>query len=370
MRDEEYMALAIEMAKRTKGQTSPNPLVGAVVVRNNEIVGLGAHLKAGEPHAEVHAIRMAGEKAKDATIYVTLEPCNHHGKTPPCTELIIKSGIRRVVIASVDPNPLVAGGGIKRLREAGITVDIGVLSQDAEALNDIFFHYISTKRPYVTLKSAVSLDGKMATVTGESRWITGEKARLDVHRLRHEHDAILVGVGTVIKDNPHLTVRLPEGGNNPIRIILDSHLKTPIDSNVVNDSMADTWIITAEKPAEVLSAPFLSKQNVKIISMQQEKIDIPSLLDFLGKQGITSLFVEGGSKVNGSFIQSKMVNQIIMYFAPKIIGGAFAPAAIGGEGFRRMSDILTLTIKSVEPIGEDLKIVAVNAEERSSCSQE
>ena len=197
MKDTDYMSLAIELAKQTKGQTSPNPVVGAVVVKDNAVVGLGAHLKAGEPHAEVHAIRMAGDKAKNATIYVTLEPCSHHGRTPPCSNLIIESKIKRVVIASVDPNPLVAGSGIKRLQDAGIKVEVGLLRKQADELNEVFFHYISTKRPYITIKSATSLDGKIATSTGESKWITGEEARNDVHQYRHEHDAILVGVNTV-----------------------------------------------------------------------------------------------------------------------------------------------------------------------------
>lgn len=361
MTDRKYMKLAIELAGETKGQTSPNPVVGAVVVKENQIVGMGAHLKAGEPHAEVHAIRMAGEKAKDATIYVTLEPCSHYGRTPPCADLIIKSGIKRVVIASVDPNPLVAGGGIKKLCDAGITVDVGVMQKEAEKLNDVFFHYISTKRPYVTLKSATSLDGKIATVTGESQWITGEEARQDVHRYRHEHDAILVGVGTVLKDDPSLTTRLPSGGKNPIRVILDSQLRTPLQSKVVSDSLAETWIITAQAPSKDTLAPFLSKKNVKVIPLGQNKIEIADLLNLLGEKGVTSLFVEGGSEVNWSFIQSKLVNQIIMYIAPKLIGGSLAPTSIGGEGFERINEVLELSIQSVEMLGGDLKIVAGNA---------
>lgn len=371
MTDSEYMALAIDLAKQTTGQTSPNPVVGAVLVKDNEMIGMGAHLKAGEPHAEVHAIKMAGEKVKDATLYVTLEPCSHYGKTPPCSDLVIQSHIQRVVIASVDPNPLVAGQGIKKLREAGIEVEVGLLREQADNLNQTFFHFISTKQPFVTLKSATSLDGKIATVTGESQWITGDEARRDVHRYRHEHDAILVGVGTVIQDNPGLTTRLPGGGKNPIRIILDSHLRTPLNAAVVNDGLAETWIITAQTPQKATLSPFLSKKNVKVIPMEQPGIEIPLLLDLLGQKGITSLFVEGGSKVNGSFIQSHLVNQIIMYIAPKIIGGALAPTAIGGEGFKQINDVMPLTIKSVEPIGEDLKIIAINAKkEGPACSQE
>jgi diaminohydroxyphosphoribosylaminopyrimidine deaminase / 5-amino-6-(5-phosphoribosylamino)uracil reductase len=370
MTDVEYMSLAIELAKQTKGQTSPNPVVGAVVVKNHEIVGMGAHLKAGEPHAEVHAIRMAGDKAKDATIYVTLEPCNHHGRTPPCSDLIIQSQIKRVVIASVDPNPLVAGSGIQKLRNAGIQVDVGILSKKATDLNKVFFHYISTKRPFVTLKSATSLDGKIATTTGESKWITGEASRLDVHQYRHEHDAILVGVNTVIKDDPSLTTRLPGGGKNPIRIVLDSHLKTPLDAKLINDGLAETWIITAQTPPEERLQALQSKRNVKVIPMNEKAIGIPQLLDLLGKREITSLFVEGGSTVNGSFITAKCVDQFVMYIAPKVIGGANAPTAIGGDGFKRMSECMPLTIQTIERIGEDIKIVAINTEVEKPCLPE
>jgi diaminohydroxyphosphoribosylaminopyrimidine deaminase / 5-amino-6-(5-phosphoribosylamino)uracil reductase len=356
--DEQYMRLAIDLAKAGIGQTSPNPVVGAVVVKNGEIVGFGAHLKAGEPHAEVHAIRMAGEKAKGATIYVTLEPCSHFGKTPPCADLLIETGVKRVVIATTDPNPLVAGKGIEKLRNAGIEVDVGILKEEADELNRVFFHYIATKTPFVTLKYASSLDGKIATKTGESKWITSEAARQDAHHYRRLHDAILVGVNTVIADDPSLTVRLPGGGKNPIRVILDTHLRTPLDAKVVNDGEAETWIVVGSEVKEEKIAPYREK-NVQIIKMHEARIGIRELLKVLGEKKVTSLFVEGGAEVHASFIEAKAINQIIAYIAPKIIGGKDSPTPIGGIGFASMTDVMELNIKSVETIGPDIKIVAI-----------
>ncbi|MCL6586108.1 MAG: bifunctional diaminohydroxyphosphoribosylaminopyrimidine deaminase/5-amino-6-(5-phosphoribosylamino)uracil reductase RibD [Anoxybacillus sp.] len=355
--DEQYMRLALEIAKTGLGQTSPNPAVGAVVVKNGEIVGFGAHLKAGEPHAEVHAIRMAGDKAKGATVYVTLEPCSHFGKTPPCADLLVETGVERVVIATTDPNPLVAGKGIGKLRNAGIDVTVGVFKEEADELNRVFFHYITTKTPFVTMKFAASLDGKIATKTGESKWITSEEARQDVHRYRARHDAILVGVDTVIADNPSLTVRLPEGGKNPIRLILDTHLRTPLEANVVQDGAAETWIIVgSDVPSERIA--LYTRPHVRIVSMPTSTIDIRELLSMLAAHKITSVFVEGGAKVHDSFIRAGAVQEIIAYFAPKIIGGSEAKTPVEGIGFAHMTDVLELTIKRVETIGRDIKIIA------------
>ncbi|MBM7621290.1 diaminohydroxyphosphoribosylaminopyrimidine deaminase/5-amino-6-(5-phosphoribosylamino)uracil reductase [Bacillus tianshenii] len=358
MDDRYYMNVAIDLAGKAAGQTSPNPVVGSVVVKDGEIVGFGAHLKAGEAHAEVHAIRMAGEKVIGSTVYVTLEPCSHHGRTPPCSDLLISSQVKRVVIASVDPNPLVAGSGIKKLKSAGIIVDVGVCEAEALALNDVFFHYIKTKKPYVTLKTASSLDGKTATYTKDSKWITGEEARMDVHRYRHRHDAILVGVGTVIADDPSLTTRLPNGGKNPVRIILDTHLRTPIDARVLTDEEAPTWIITGAR-ADEKKIEALINQQVKVMKLPTEEIKIDNLLTLLGDRGITSLFVEGGATVNGSFLEAGAINQVITYIAPKLIGGALAPTMIGGSGFRSMGVSMNLTIKDITMIGQDIKIISV-----------
>ncbi|SFB15933.1 diaminohydroxyphosphoribosylaminopyrimidine deaminase [Lentibacillus halodurans] len=355
MSDKYYMQMALNLAKSVSGQTSPNPPVGSVVVKNGEMLGFGAHLKAGEAHAEVHALRMAGEKAKGATIYVTLEPCSHHGKTPPCADLIIEKGISRAVIAVTDPNEKVAGRGIEKLRSAGIQTELGVLEKEATAINRIFFHYTRTKMPYVTMKSAVSLDGKTATYSGDSKWITGEAARLDAHHYRHTHDAILVGVNTVIADNPSLTARIPNGGKNPLRIILDGDLRTPVDANVVNDQKADTWMLTGNNIEERM-APYKEKPGVSIIML--DSLDPETVLKYLGSKGIMSLFVEGGSAVNGSFLESGKINQLVQYMAPKLIGGKNAPTSIAGSGFKSISETVQLKITNVEMIDEDIKMTA------------
>ncbi|MFC4556774.1 bifunctional diaminohydroxyphosphoribosylaminopyrimidine deaminase/5-amino-6-(5-phosphoribosylamino)uracil reductase RibD [Virgibacillus kekensis] len=354
MNDEHYMQIALNLARTAAGQTSPNPPVGSVVVKDGEILGMGAHLRAGEPHAEVHALNMAGDNAEGATIFVTLEPCSHYGKTPPCADLIIERGIRRAVVAVTDPNEKVAGRGIEKLRKAGIEVELGVMQKDAEAVNAVFFHYTRTKTPYVTMKSAVSFDGKTATRTGDSKWITGEAARLDVHQYRHKHDAILVGAGTVIADNPSLTTRIPHGGKNPIRIVLDRKLRTPLDTKVLNDGQAETWIFT--EAGEQDHAPYLEKEQVTVIQLDQ--LTVEHVLQELGKRNVMSLFVEGGATVNGSFLESRRINQLVTYMAPKLIGGKLSPTSIGGEGFASMAETLSLEITQVEMIGSDLKIVA------------
>ncbi|CAM4069759.1 bifunctional diaminohydroxyphosphoribosylaminopyrimidine deaminase/5-amino-6-(5-phosphoribosylamino)uracil reductase RibD [Mesobacillus thioparans] len=357
MKHQDYMALAIKLANAAEGQTSPNPQVGAVLVKEGEIMGMGAHLKAGEPHAEVHAIRMAGEKANGATLYVTLEPCSHFGKTPPCSNLVIESGIKKVFVASVDPNPLVGGAGIKKMREAGIEVEVGLLEEEAIALNQVFFHYISTGLPYVTLKSATSLDGKIATVTGESKWITGEEARKDVHQFRHTHDAILVGVNTVIKDNPSLTTRLEAGGKNPIRVILDSHLRAPLEARVFNDDSAETIIVTGSDVEPEKEKQYKEK-GIEIIKLETEKVGIKEMLKKLGERGITSLYVEGGAEVHGSFLREKAFQRVITYIAPKLIGGRDAPSAYGGDGIAHLNETVPLKIIGVKQIGQDIRIIA------------
>lgn len=357
MNDIYYMNLALNLARGTLGQTSPNPVVGAVLVKENQIVGMGAHLKPGEAHAEVHAIQMAGVKAKDATLYVTLEPCSHFGKTPPCSDLVIRTGIKKVFVATTDPNPQVAGTGIERIRKAGIEVHVGLLQEEARELNKVFFYNIRTGLPFVTLKSAISLDGKTATVTGESKWITGEEARDDVHQYRHQHDAILVGVNTVIKDNPTLTTRLASGGKNPVRIILDTHLRTPKDANVIIDHLAPTWIITAETTNSNLVCEY-RELGIEMIKMSSELINIHEMLEVIAEKGITSLFVEGGSEVHGSFLKEHAFQQVITYIAPKLIGGKKAPTSFGGEGIENMAEIMSLKIKEVAMVGDDMKIIA------------
>lgn len=369
MTDQEYMRIALQLAEGTSGQTSPNPMVGAVVVKDGNIVGMGAHLRAGEEHAEVHALHMAGEKAKGATVYVTLEPCSHFGKTPPCCDLLLQKGVKRVVIATLDCNPLVSGNGKRRLEEAGIEVITGVLEAEAVLLNRYFFHYMKTKLPFVTIKTAMSLDGKTATVTGESKWITGEEARADVHQYRHTHDAILVGVNTVIADNPHLTTRIPNGGQNPIRVILDTHLRTPPSSHVITDSLAPTWIMVGRDVNKEKIASYES-ENITIFQMKTKQIEIQDVLDLLGEKQILSLFVEGGQTVHANFLQTKYFNEIVTYISPKLIGGSNAPTLFGGNGFSTLQDALSLKIQEMKQIGDDIKIVASARSEVTECLQE
>ncbi|WP_240377666.1 bifunctional diaminohydroxyphosphoribosylaminopyrimidine deaminase/5-amino-6-(5-phosphoribosylamino)uracil reductase RibD [Bacillus piscicola] len=361
MIDEEYMGLALQLASAAKGQTSPNPTVGAVVVKDGRIVGMGAHLKAGTEHAEVHALHMAGEESEGATIYVTLEPCSHYGKTPPCADLIIDKKIKRAVIATMDPNPEVAGTGITKLKNAGIDVVTDTGKQEADWLNRDFFHYMKTKTPYVTLKTAASLDGKTAAESGDSQWITGPEARADGHRLRHEHDAIMVGIGTVLKDDPSLTVRLPNGGLNPIRIILDSSLKTPPSAKMIQDMQAPVWVICSPKAEEKKKAA-LREAGVSVIETKSEQVNIKEVLDILGQKKIVSLYVEGGAALHGSFLHERAFQELVCYFAPKLIGGNGAPSMLGGSGSRYMNEALDVEIRSTEKIGEDIKLVALPRE--------
>lgn len=361
MDDHCYMSLAINLARAGRGQTSPNPAVGAVVVQKGEIVGLGAHLKAGDAHAEVHALKMAGERARAAELYVTLEPCSHYGRTPPCADLIIEREIKKVFVSTLDPNPRVAGEGVKKLRRAGIAVEVGLLAEEAKKLNEAYFHYMTTGLPFVTLKQAASLDGKTATETGESKWITGEEARRDSHRLRALHDAILVGVGTVICDDPSLTVRYSIGGRPPVRIILDHDLKIPANAKVLRDEMAPTWIVTTQKAAEE-KVRKLKRPHIEVIQLTNERIEIKPLLKTLGKRGITSLYVEGGAKVNGSFLQSGYFQKVVTYFAPLLIGGERAPTTFSGPGFLTLAESKKMKITKIERLGSDVKIVAVPVE--------
>lgn len=363
MNHEKYMKFALLLAKQAKNQTSPNPSVGAVVVKNDDIVGFGAHLKAGDAHAEVLALQMAGEKAKGGSIYVTLEPCSHYGRTAPCADLLIEKGIKHVIIACLDPNERVSGKGIEKLRKAEIKVDVGILHQEAMELNKVYFHYIKTKRPYVTMKTAISLDGKIATVTGESKWITSEDARLDVHHYRDQHDGILVGINTIIADNPSLTTRLPQGGRNPIRIVLDTTLRIPIDAKVIIDGEAETWIFVGKHVNEEKKSRFKGMDRVRIIQLDEDEIQIPTVLDVLGKEKMMSLFVEGGAEVNGSFLESRQINQVITYISPKLIGGKMAPTSFTGNGISFINEAVSLQIKQIEQISEDIKIVAELNEE-------
>ncbi|WP_101842316.1 bifunctional diaminohydroxyphosphoribosylaminopyrimidine deaminase/5-amino-6-(5-phosphoribosylamino)uracil reductase RibD [Halobacillus sp. Marseille-P3879] len=360
--DQQYMRMAIEMAKGTVGQTTPNPSVAAVVVKDNQVVGLGVHVKAGEPHAEVHALRMAGEKAEGADIYVTLEPCSHFGRTPPCAQAVIDAGIKRAVIASHDPNPKVSGRGIKMMETAGVEVTTAVLKEEADQLNRAFFHYIQTERPYVRLKSAISMDGKIATSTGESQWITGREAREDGHRYRHQSAAILVGINTVLMDNPKLTTRIDGGGRNPVRVVLDTHLRIPESAQLIQDPAAPTWIFTGINHDQTQKTALESHSHVHVISFDTPEVKPAAVLQYLGEQKITSLLIEGGATVADTFVRAGLVNEVITYMAPKLIGGKEALTSVAGKGVSELKNVDRFEFVSSERIGEDLKIISVKKE--------
>lgn len=357
--DIHYMHMALELAVKALGRTSPNPLVGAVVVRDGQVVGSGYHARAGTPHAEVHALREAGGKAKGATLYVTLEPCCHHGRTGPCTEAVIKAGIAKVVVAMRDPNPKVAGNGVKILQNAGITVETGVLEEQSRRLNEVFIKYISTKLPFVILKTAMSLDGKIATAGGESQWITGPESRAMAHLLRDRCDAILVGVGTVLADNPSLTTRLPDGGGkDPVRVVLDSRAGTPVEARIITQKSQAPTIIAATSGAPREKLRLLSDAGAQIMQLPAgvNGVSLPELLRRLGEQEITCLLVEGGAGVNGSFIEQNLVDKVFWFVAPKIIGGRSAPGPVGGAGITALADAMKLSDISLHRLGEDICI--------------
>ncbi len=361
MDDEKYMKLALRLAIKAKGRTSPNPLVGAVIVKNDRIVGRGYHRKAGRPHAEINALNMTGERAKGATLYLNLEPCAHFGKTPPCTKRIISSGIKEVVIAMIDPNPLNCGNGVKELRKAGIEVKVGVLEKEARKINEAYTKYITTKKPFVILKTAMSLDGKIATKTGVSKWITNEKSRKYVHKLRSEADAILVGVETVLKDDPRLTSRVKGKGlrvkdKKPFRVVVDSRVRIPLGARVLNKE-APT-IIATTKFAPKRKTEALRKKGIEILVIKDrdKKVNLKELLKRLGELEITSLLVEGGGKINASFLENGLVDKVLFFIAPKIIGGEEALTPVEGEGIKKIKDAIKLKDINIKRFGEDVLI--------------
>lgn len=358
--DEFYMDLALNNARSMKGQTSPNPLVGSVIVNNGRIVGVGAHLKAGEPHAEIHALRMAGEAARGGTIYVTLEPCSHHGRTGPCAAAIIEAGLKKAVVATLDPNPVVSGNGVKMLKDAGIEVVVGIREEESVKMNEVFNKFIVKQRPFVTLKAAATLDGKIATHTLDSKWITSEEARYDVHTLRSENQAILVGAGTVIEDDPELTSRIPNG-RNPLRIVLDSKLRIPLDAKLVTDGLADTWIFTSQQVDESKKAA-LQERGIRIFETSGEiRVDLQDVMRILGENSISSLFIEGGGTINASFLENNLIDKVVLYFAPKLVGGKNAPTFLEGTGFELMKDAIDLDDGEFTKVGKDFKFTAYPA---------
>ncbi|HWR28634.1 MAG TPA: bifunctional diaminohydroxyphosphoribosylaminopyrimidine deaminase/5-amino-6-(5-phosphoribosylamino)uracil reductase RibD [Negativicutes bacterium] len=356
--DEQYMKEALLLARKGRGRTSPNPVVGAVIVKDGIIVGRGWHQKAGTAHAEIHALADAGCTAENATIYVTLEPCCHHGRTGPCAEALIAAGITRVVVAMVDPNPLVAGCGIELLRNHGISVDTGVLSGEAANLNAPFIKWITCKLPFVTMKNGISLDGKIATHTGNSRWITSEASRLEVHRMRDASDAIITGIGTVLADDPELTTRLPEGGKSPIRVVVDRLARTPLNAKLVVTAKNIPTIIAVSTDAPPDHVANLEAHGVEILRIPAiaGRLDLGALLRNLGQRCLTSVMVEAGGTLNSSFLFGNYVDRVVLFVAPKIIGGAGAPGPYGGEGSDLLSDAVDLEDLVVRNLGEDLMI--------------
>ena len=355
--DTGFMQTALVLARKSLGLTAPNPMVGAVVVADGEIVGRGFHPRAGEPHAEIFALREAGERTLNAELYVTLEPCNHQGKTPPCTEAIIRSGIRRVVIGTTDPNPLVEGRGAACLEDAGIKVEIGLLARECCRLNEAWNKYITTGLPFVTLKTAASLDGRIATCTGHSQWITNEKSRHYVHQLRAAHDAILIGIGTLLKVNPRLTARRPgEEPRSPYRIVVDSLLRTPLQSKIFGSDGSQRMLLATRRHSEEKLAPYrkLVKEILVLPTNSLGQIDLMELMKNLAARGITSVLIEGGSEINGSALDNRIIDKICFFYAPILVGGRGSLGMISGQGAETIDQAIPVKDITIRHFDNDL----------------
>jgi diaminohydroxyphosphoribosylaminopyrimidine deaminase/5-amino-6-(5-phosphoribosylamino)uracil reductase len=356
---ETYMKIAIAQAKKARGRVSPNPLVGAVVVKKGEIVGVGYHHRAGSPHAEINALACAGRKARNADLYVTLEPCSHYGRTPPCVDAIVENKIKNVIIGMTDPNPLVAGKGVARLRRAGIGIESGILEEECRRLNEFYIKYITRKTPFVILKVASTLDGNIATRTGDSRGITCEKSLRIVHQLRDQVDAIMVGVGTVKVDDPLLTTRLArKPGKDPLRIIVDSSLSISPRAKVFNRYSEAGVIVATTNRASLRKKKHLEKMGVRIISVAAKEgaVDLKRLMKALGKLEITSILLEGGTRLITSALKDGMVDKILFFYAPKILGGRLSHGITAGEGVDRISQALRVRDVMVKKCGDDVLV--------------
>lgn len=376
MPEEKYMRRAIELAKKGSGHVDPNPLVGAVIVRDGEIIGEGYHECYGQLHAERNAIANAkkrGNSLEGSTIYVTLEPCCHYGKTPPCTEAIIEEKIARVVVGSDDPNPLVSGKGFQMLREKGIEVIPHFLKEECDAMNHVFFHYIRTGTPYVAMKYAMTMDGKIACYTGDSKWVTGEESRAHVQTLRNHYKGIMAGIGTVLADDPMLNCRI-EGGRDPIRIIADSHLRIPIDSQLVRTAGQQPLIVACLPDADEEKAAQLQEKGVEVLRIpgvttaditeeQKEVISLPVLMKELGARKIDGILLEGGGQLNESALQAGIVDRIYCYIAPKIFGGAQAKTPVEGQGLTRAADAWQFNRIGMQEFGQDILLEYEKAQE-------
>lgn len=360
------MRLALRLAARGLGHTSPNPVVGAVIVANGRLVGRGYHQRVGGPHAEVHALNEAGRRAWGATLYVSLEPCVHLNKrTPPCVPAIIKAGIRRVVVAMRDPNPSVRGRGVRALRRAGLHVEVGCLREEAARLNESYNHRLRTGRPLVTVKAAMTLDGKIAAAGGESRWITGEAARRDAHWLRARADAILVGIGTVLADDPRLTVRLgrrhgpARAGARPLRVVLDSRLRLPLRAKMLWEPSGGQVIVITTSRAHDARIKKIEHQGARVIQVAADRrgVSLPAALRALADLGVNHVVVEGGAEVNAALLQGRLVDRLVLYMAPKLLGGRDALSVIGGSA-PRLADAISLDDVTITKIGADLRVDA------------
>ncbi len=358
MTDEEYIKLALKLARRGLGWTSPNPMVGAVLAKGGQIIGQGYHRRFGGSHAEINALKNASSDPSGATLYVTLEPCCHYGKTPPCVDAIIKNKIKKVVIGTLDPNPQVSDKSVKILTEHGIETRVGVLEAECRKLNEAHFKYMTTGRPLVTLKFAQTLDGRIATASGDSRWVSSEAFRKMAHRLRAVNDAVLVGIDTVLADNPQLTVRLVRG-RNPARIILDSRLRIPLDGEIIRTRRAASVIIATTAQADREKISRLRELGIEILEVNPDKsggIDLKHLLQELGQRNISSLLVEGGGKVITSFLRQKLADRVVIAMAPKILGKGID--AVGELNIGRLNQTLKLTFQKISRAGEDIVIEA------------
>lgn len=360
--DEIYMRRALELAEKGIGSVNPNPYVGAVIVKNGNIIGEGWHEYYGGNHGEVNAFNNATEDVDGATLYVNLEPCSHYGKTPPCVKAIVEKGIKKVVIALTDPNPKVAGKGIEILRNNGIEVVTGILENESKKLNEVFIKYITTKTPFCIMKGAMTLDGKIASYTGDSRWVSNEKSRNYTHRLRNKYMAIMAGIGTVLKDNPSLNTRIEsftrEESRDPIRVIIDTRARIPLDSNAININSKSPIILATTELAPKEKIIELREKSVQIIStpLKNQRIDLQYLMKKLGERKIDSILLEGGGTLNYSALTEGIVDKINIFIAPKLIGGANSMTPVGGEGIPKMNNAIQVKNIELQAFGKDILV--------------